>query len=50
MLDCSPVLVYVDYAMGKNHGWLGPDWNGFGTGGESNSWHARFNVNVGYYF
>lgn len=50
MLDSGPVCIYVDYAMGKNHGWLGPDWNGFGTGGESNSWHARFNVNVGYYF
>lgn len=50
MLDGGPVCIYVDYAMGKNHGWLGPDWNGFGTGGESNSWHARFNVNVGYYF
>lgn len=50
MLDGGPVCIYVDYAMGKNHGWLGPDWNGFGAGGESNSWHARFNVNVGYYF
>ena len=50
MLDGGPVCIYVDYALGKNHGWLGPDFNGFGTGGESDSWHARFNVNVGYYF
>lgn len=50
MLDGSPVCIYIDYALGKNHGWLGPDWNGFGPGGESESWHARFNVNVGYYF
>ena len=50
MLDGGPVCIYVDYALGKNHGWLGPDFNGFGAGGESDSWHARFNVNVGYYF
>ena len=50
MLDCNPVIIYVDYAMGKNHGWLGPDWDGFSAGDASNSWHARFNVNVGYYF
>ena len=50
MLDGGPVCIYVDYALGKNHGWLGPNFNGFGAGGESDSWHARFNVNVGYYF
>lgn len=50
MLDGGPMCIYVDYALGKNHGWLGPNFNGFGTGGESDSWHARFNVNVGYYF
>ena len=50
MMDCNPVIIYIDYAMGKNHGWLGPDWDGFGVGDASNSWHARFNVNVGYYF
>ena len=22
----------------------------FGAGGESDSWHARFNINIGYYF
>ncbi len=50
MLDGGPVCIYVDYALGKNHGWLGPNFNGFGAGGESDSWHACFNVNVGYYF
>ena len=50
MLDGGPVCIYVDYALGKNHGWLGPNFNGFGAGGESDSWHARFNVYVGYYF
>ena len=48
MLDGGPVCIYVDYALGKNHGWLGPNFNGFGAGGESDSWHAR--LNVGYYF
>lgn len=44
------VCTSVDYAMGKHHAWLGPDWDAFGPGWGSNSWHARFNINVGYYF
>lgn len=50
MIDASPVYTYIDYAMGKHQAWLGPDWGGFGTGSGDNSWHARFNVNIGYYF
>ena len=41
---------YIDYAMGKHQAWLGPDWDAFGPGWGSNSWHARFNINIGYYF
>ena len=46
----GPIHIYIDYAMGKHHAWLGPDWEGFGPGQGSNSWHARFNINIGYYF
>ncbi len=50
MMNTGPVTTYVDYAMGLHHAWLGPDWNAFGPGTVSNSWHARFNINIGYYF
>lgn len=50
MLTMGPVCTYIDYALGKHQAWLGPDWDAFGPGIGSNSWHARFNVNVGYYF
>lgn len=50
LLKAGPVYTYIDYALGKHQAWLGPDWNAFGPGTGSNSWHARFNVNIGYYF
>lgn len=50
MMTMGPVFTYIDYAMGKHHAWVGPDWNAFGPGLESNSWHSRFNINIGYYF
>ncbi|WP_084398041.1 porin [Henriciella aquimarina] len=47
----GPVFVYVDYALGQNNAWLGPN---FGTalaeGGPDNDWEHRFNINVGVYF
>ena len=50
MMTMGPVSTYIDYIMGKHHAWVGPDWDAFGPGLGSNSWHARFNINVGYYF
>lgn len=50
LIDAGPVQTYIDYALAKNHAWIGPDWSGFGPGVVSNSWHARFNINIGYYF
>lgn len=50
LLAMGPVLTYIDYAMGRHHAWLGPDWDAFGPGTGSNSWHSRFNINIGYYF
>ena len=51
MLSMGSVYTYVDYAMGKNHSWLGSDWdNAFADGIASNHWNVRFNINIGYYF
>lgn len=50
MMTMGPVCTYIDYIMGKHHAWVGPDWDAFGPGQGSNSWHARFNINIGYYF
>lgn len=51
MITAGGVYAYVDYALGKNHAWLGPEWtNAFAYGGDSNSWHGRANINLGYYF
>lgn len=51
MLGMGPVLVYVDYALGKNQPWLGNDWNeAFTSATLEKGWNARLNVNIGYYF
>lgn len=50
MIAAGPIYTYIDYAMGKHHAWLGPDWGAFAYGNGSNSWHARLNINFGYYF
>ncbi len=50
LINAGPVYTYIDYVMGKRHAWLGPDWDAFGDGVGSNQWHARLNINIGYYF
>lgn len=50
MIAAGPVYAYIDYALGLHQAWLGPDWSAFAEGTGSNSWHARFNINFGYYF
>lgn len=50
LITAGPVYTYIDYVMGKRHAWLGPDWNSFAGEAQSNQWHARLNVNIGYYF
>lgn len=45
------VLVYVDYLLGRQHPYIGPNFTtGFAAGGADGGWHRRVNVNVGYYF
>ena len=50
LVTAGPILAYIDYAQGLHQPWFGPDWNAFGAGTGSNSWHARFNISLGYYF
>lgn len=51
MLTLGPVYTYIDYAMGKNHAWLGNEWtDAFAVDGKASTWSARFNINLGYYF
>lgn len=50
-ISAGPIYSYIDYAMGKNHSWLGADWdNAFGEGQDVQEWSKRFNISVGYYF
>ena len=43
-------FTYIDLAMGRNQPWIGPGWTSDLAEGPSDSWHTRFNINVGYYF
>jgi len=45
------IWTYVDYAMGKNHPWVGPGWtNSLAQGNPNADWETRFNINLAYYF
>lgn len=45
------IWTYIDYAMGKNHPWVGPNWtNGLAQGTSNADWESRFNINLAYYF
>ena len=49
-LSMGKVFAYVDYAVGRNHAWLGRAWDGAFAEGSAGGHGARFNINVGYYF
>jgi hypothetical protein len=50
-LEAGPALIYIDFAFGKNHPWLGPDYaSALAEGDPDADWELRFNVNVGFYF
>ena len=47
----GPLYCYFDFAMGKNHPWLGGAWTtGLAQGDPDADWEYRFNMNFGYYF
>jgi hypothetical protein len=51
LIAAGKLFTYVDFAFGKNHAWIGPDYTlGFAEGNPSAQWEMRFNVNIGYYF
>lgn len=51
MVNAGNLITYLDWAMGKNQPWLGPEWqSGLSTGNSDSIWHSRFNINFGYYF
>ncbi len=50
-ISAGPIYTYVDWAMGKNHAWLGPDWTAaFANGNPNAEWNYRLNINFGFYF
>ena len=51
LLAAGPVYLYGDFALGRNHPWLGPDYTtALGPGDPDAPWHLRFNTNLGWYF
>ncbi len=51
LVSAGPVYTYIDFAMGKNQPWMGPNYGaGLAEGDADAGWDKRFNVNVGWYF
>jgi hypothetical protein len=45
------LFTYVDFAFGKNHPWIGPNYQFALAEGDPNAgWELRFNINLGFYF
>lgn len=61
-IKMGPIVIYPEWWLGKNSGWVGPNWeygyyqsNGWKPGeaenkAENKKWHSRFNINIGFYF
>ena len=51
LVAAGPLWTYFDFAFGKNHPWLGPEYGAaLAEGAPAADWELRFNINVGYYF
>ncbi|MCX2679558.1 hypothetical protein OOZ15_06340 [Galbibacter sp. EGI 63066] len=51
LFHIGQIYMYVDYAAGRNHSWLGGNFvNDFSNGDPESKWEARLNINIGYYF
>ncbi len=51
LVAAGSTYTYVDLAAGRNHPWLGPFYgNALAAGDPDEGWHARFNINIGWYF
>ena len=49
-LTMGKVFSYIDYAVGRNHAWLGDVWDEAFARGTEDNWNVKFNINIGYYF
>jgi hypothetical protein len=51
LVSTKYVYTYIDFAAGKNHPWLGGEWEGALAEGDVDApWELRFNVNLGFYY
>lgn len=51
IVKAGGIWSYVDFILGKNHPWVGPNWtNGLAAGNPNADWEYRFNINLAYYF
>ena len=51
LLSVGKLFTYVDFAFGKNHPWIGPNYGAaLAEGDPAADWELRFNINMGYYF
>ena len=51
LVTTGRLLTYVDFAFGKNHPWVGPNYGFALAEGDPNAdWELRFNINIGYYY
>jgi hypothetical protein len=51
LLSAGYLVTYFDFALGKNHPWLGPDYsNALAQGNSGPAWNWRFNINIGLYY
>ncbi len=51
LVTAGQTFTYIDFAMGKNHPWLGADYGrALAEGDHEADWEYRFNINLGYYF
>ena len=46
----GPLLAYLDFALGRNNAWIGPDFGTALAGGDDDDWNYRLNLNLGVYF
>ena len=50
-VNAGKLFIYHDFAFGRNHSWLGPNYiNAFAPGDFNGKWNLRYNINIGYYF
>lgn len=48
LLSRGPTFTYIDIIRGRNALFIGP--GSLAGGGDPDTWHTRFNINLGYYF